>query len=168
MSTAEHVVLVRDTATCLHCGQEYKINMPCPISVMTAVCKAFTDEHRRCRPDPAVSARRAEKLEASFRDPSAWRDGPDTGLSSLTIWYALSGGSPGPDPHIPLDPADFGRCYRLVRAFDWRHLLDMVSEVYPPFKPFIDAWDELSALYEEEAPSGQAPKLYARMKELRT
>lgn len=28
------------------------------------------------------------------------------------------------------------------------------------------AWPELERLYDEEAPSGQAPKLYARMQEL--
>jgi hypothetical protein len=168
MSISEHVVLVKDTATCLHCGQEYKISMPCPITVLSAICEAFTADHRRCSPDPAVAAGRAEKLEKSFQNPYAWRHGPDIGLSSLTIWHAIIDGAPGHDPHVPQDPADFGRCYRMVKAFGWRDKLDRVSTIFPPFKPIVDAWDELCALYEEELPSGQAPKLYERMKELRT
>jgi len=32
----------------------------------------------------------------------------------------------------------------------------------------VRAWDELVALYDEEAPSGTCPRLYARIKQLRT
>jgi hypothetical protein len=77
----------------------------------------------------------------------------------------------GPFGHdVPCDPDDFGRCYRLLRLFPtWRARLGEVSAKYPRWKPMVDAWDELTALYEEEIPKhyGPAHKLYARMLQLR-
>ena len=48
----------------------------------------------------------------------------------------------------------------------WRQFLPKVSDAYPMWKPFVDAWDELCALYEEEQGQETAPKTYARLKEL--
>ena len=38
---------------------------------------------------------------------------------------------------------------------------------YPEWAPLVAVWDELTALYEEELPSGRCPKLYDRMQQLR-
>ena len=46
---------------------------------------------------------------------------------------------------------------------EWRKRLNEVSVVFPKWKPLIDIWDELHALYCEEYPTGKAPKLYDRM-----
>lgn len=65
-----------------------------------------------------------------------WLLGHDTGISSLTICAVLSGkhgiaaevarGHFGAD--IPHDPADFGRCYRLLQAIpEWRARLEEVA-----------------------------------------
>lgn len=70
-------------------------------------------------------------------------------------------------PDIPYDPGDFGRCYRLLQHFpEWHTRLPEVAAKYPVWGPMVKAWDELTALYEEEKQSGKAPKLYKRMKEL--
>ena len=47
----DHVVLEKCTNACLctHCGQRYQINMPVPISIMTAIIDAFIDSHRECQ-----------------------------------------------------------------------------------------------------------------------
>lgn len=68
---------------------------------------------------------------------------------------------------VPWDPDDFGRCHRLLKLIPngALRMLD-VAAAHPDWKPMVLAWEELTALYEEEAPSGLAPKLYARMKEL--
>lgn len=102
-------------------------------------------------------------------DPMAWVTNGDTGTSSLTIWSVFTG---RPSPHkrydIPHDPDDFGRCYRLLKVMpSWLGRLGEVAAVYPAWAPFVKAWDELTRLYEEELPSGRAPKCYARMQELR-
>lgn len=77
--------------------------------------------------------------------------------------YHPPGGAP-----IPYDPDDFGRCHRLLDRFPaWRLRLGEVPAVYPAWTPLVPAWDELTALYVEELPSGRCPKLYARLRELR-
>ncbi len=101
--------------------------------------------------------------------PDAWLRGGDTGISSETIWAVMMNRSPGARfrPDTPADPSDFGRCHRLLQAFPWmRDRLGEVAAAYPKWKPLVDAWAELEALYVEESPSGTAPKLWARMNEL--
>lgn len=101
-------------------------------------------------------------------DVAAWIKNGDTGISSETIWSVLSG-CPVARTGFPLDPADFGRCYRLLKAMPgWRARLGEVADKYPEWRPLVDAWDELTTLYEEEVPNhrGRAPKLYSRMQKL--
>lgn len=106
-----------------------------------------------------------------------------TGISSKTIVYALTGINiesfikRGEEIlhfttnhfDVPYDPSDFRRCLLLLELFpEWRARLPEVAEKFPRWKPLVDAWDELEALYAEEIAreDGNAPKLYARMKEL--
>jgi hypothetical protein len=83
--------------------------------------------------------------------------------------------SPHGHMDIPYDPDDFGRCYRLLKVMpSWRERLAEVAAVCPQWAPFVEAWGELTALYEDELENGpvtkgvrMAPRLYARMRELR-
>ena len=111
-------------------------------------------------------------------DALGWLNNGDTGISSLTIWASLvpqamlaetirTKGIPVVGRH-PLDPSDFGRCYRLLNVMPgWRERLPEVAEKFHNWRPFVEAWDELTALYEEELPIGTCPKLYARLQQLR-
>lgn len=100
-------------------------------------------------------------------DAEGWIRNGDTGTSSETIWSVLSG-HPVRKTDIPYDPDDFGRCYRLLRVMpSWRARLGEVADVHSAWRPLVDAWDELTALYEEELPSGRCPKLYQRLQVLR-
>lgn len=103
--------------------------------------------------------------------PIEWLLSGDTGISSKTICAVMTGSkkadSFGPD--VPHDPSDFGRCYRLLQNFpEWRARLPEVAAAYPIWGPMVAAWDELTALYEQEKQnkSGMAPKLYERMRTL--
>lgn len=99
-----------------------------------------------------------------------WLHGCDTGTSSLTIAHVLGGVPMASDRHPsePCDPADFGRCSRLLDLMPgWRERLGEVAERFPRWAGLVAAWPELEALYAEEYPRGVAPKLYARMQELR-
>lgn len=50
---------------CDACGERYKMNMPCAITVMSAAMKAFLDVHKSCA-TPAYFARKVqERLESS-------------------------------------------------------------------------------------------------------
>ncbi|MEN6421298.1 MAG: hypothetical protein ABFD76_05065 [Smithella sp.] len=106
--------------------------------------------------------------------PQEWILSDDTGTSSKTIWAVMMGVVTKPGTKcknnrydIPYDPADFGRCYRLLSYFpDWRANIKKMGIIFPKWKPFADRWEEFEALYLEEKISGKAPKLYKLMEEL--
>ena len=131
----------------------------------TLGCWVFTDDAGR----DAVRAAIAAENESKHGDDklAKWRAGTDVGISALTIANVLGGTRLSPSgAGIPHDPADFSRCLRLVRLMDWRDRLHEVAACWSWWTPFVDAWDELEALYDEEAPTGSAPRLYARMQQL--
>ena len=111
--------------------------------------------------------------------PIDWLLSGDTGTSSKTICAVMTG-SELRSTDVPHDNDDFGRCYRLLRMFpEWRARLHEVAEEFPMWGPMVEAWDELTALYEGCCePNGQytrasyktneatASKLYARMQVL--
>lgn len=112
------------------------------------------------RLDAAGSKRSADKA-------MKWRHGGDVGTSSLTIWSVMTDTPSGGRYDIPHDPDDFGRCHRLLEQFpEWRPRLGEVARLFKKWQPLVDSWDELTALYLKELPSGRAPKLYDRMKQL--
>jgi hypothetical protein len=110
----------------------------------------------------------------------SWVAGDDTGASSMTIWSVMMGAEPqgryGSAGAWPADPDDFGRCYRLLTLIpEWRGRLGEVATRHPgAWTGLVEAWDELTALWEEEAGAGldraqlrgkSAPRLYRRMKQ---
>lgn len=100
-----------------------------------------------------------------------WLMGRDTGLSSRTIVafmernelaMAMNQGA-----HHPLDPADLGRCIRLMDIEpSYRERIGEMAAVSPQWARLAAHWSELEGLYREEEPTGHAPKCYARMKEV--
>lgn len=100
-----------------------------------------------------------------------WALGDDTGISSETIVRIAVGAKRGDHSFdAPYDPSDFGRCYRLLKSFpELNKKLPLVARKCKAFAPLISNWGELVALWEEESNNGtgRAPKLYARMNELR-
>lgn len=102
----------------------------------------------------------------AYERAGEWLFSNDTGISSKTI-LAVILGFPCDWKSPPSDPSDFGRCYRLLKKIPElrpeMHLMRSEGEVWGRL---VDAWDELERLYEEEEPSGTAPKLYERMKQL--
>jgi hypothetical protein len=114
-----------------------------------------------------------ETRNATLNEELAWLNGYDTGTSSLTIFSVMSrehgkGALRRDKADVPHDPDDFGRCHRLLEKFPaWRVRMHEVADRYPNWGPLVGAWDELTALYVKELPSGSAPRLYAQMKALR-
>lgn len=100
--------------------------------------------------------------------------GTYVGVSSATIWTALTGKKHMPfgwHPDVPADPDDFYRCHKLLTLVDgWRSRLDEVVARFPKWKPFVDAWDELEAMYLEALSAVGDDKwmpLYDRMCDIR-
>lgn len=99
--------------------------------------------------------------------PMEWLLGDDTGISSKTIFSVMTG-TPCAWTGTPLDPSDFGRCYRLLALFpEWRDRMHEVSAAYPAWTRLVESWGELTALYEQEKDQNNAPLTYALMKRLR-
>ena len=69
----------------------------------------------------------------------------------------------------PCDPADLNRCRKLLLAVPEiaPHLSYMVDEG-PEWKLYVEHWDELIKLLEQELPSGIAPKCFDLMQKLRS
>lgn len=162
-----------DTLVCLYCGETYQMTMPAPVPMLSAMLRAWSGAHRDCTltPDRLVIIRLG--WDAQFKSHEAWILGTDRGRSSETLWNHFTGRHE-PNPCMPSDPSDFGRCHRLLRAFpEWRVRLQEVGHRYPGWGPVVRAWRELEVLFEGEVPNfmewnaiGVAPKTYARMKEL--
>ena len=82
-----------------------------------------------------------------------WLGGDDRGESSETIAFVLSGlpaalvTVPRWVGSVPLDVGDFGRCCRLLdRIPEWKDRLPEVAARFSVWAPYVEAWDELSAL----------------------
>lgn len=161
---------------CLHCGEQYEPATPCPVELLAAMLDAFHKKHSECVPKErgvacswcrrfghSEDACPSRQYDGDYRK---WLAGPDTGSSSKFLCYRLAGMQTYP-VSAPSDPADFGRCYRLLQAIPgWRERINELSDI-PAWAPLVKHWDELEQLYLEESPSGQAPKLFERMTELR-
>lgn len=160
MSAAPWVVMgggPGESAYCKRCGVALRIELPVHIEVWAAAADAFVKVHARCKD--------TGRVEAPPADPMAWLAGRDTGVSSTTIWHAIMHRPlADEDASVPWDPDDFGRCYRLLKLFPhWREGLREVANRWPKWGPLVREWDRLTALFEEEEPTGTAPKLYAAM-----
>ena len=150
---------------CTRCGQGLCINLPQPFEIAIACMKAFVSMHSKCPPGKFV--------EKPSTTPEEWAIGRDTGTSSMTIYSAITGRKVD-RLDIPYDPDDFGRCYRLLKLFpSWRAELPKVADVCPKWKPYVEAWDELTAMFEAagwhdetKKPKGDGGRMYNRMKEL--
>lgn len=85
--------------------------------------------------------------------PAEWLLSDDTGTSSKTICAVMIGARIEVrhwyEHDIPHDAGDFGRCYRLLLLFpEWRQRLPEVAQRFPKWGPMVQAWQELTALYE--------------------
>ena len=152
---------VGESAHCQRCGEGLRLRLPVKVATWIAVANAFADAHADC-----VDTGR---IEPETNDPMAWLAGRDTGTSSRTIWYVMMQQTRpiGERADYPWDPADFGRCYRLLKLFPpWRDRLPEVAAAYPTWGPLVREWNRLEALYEEELPTGRAPRLYETMQDL--
>ena len=141
---------------CTRCGEGLILGRQ-RIGVAVAAMKAFAKEHAGC-----VDRGYQEPVP---KTPQEWAASRDVGISSGTIYAAVTGClSPYPGRwDVPHDPADFGRCYRLLQLFPaLRPDLPKVVDLCAKWKPFVAAWDELARLY--EAADGEA--LYGKIQQL--
>lgn len=100
---------------------------------------------------------------------AAWLECDDKGMSSLYMAHVMYETPRWAEQFYPVDPSDFGRCYRFLEAVDGaRDRLDIMGlpACGRVWRDLVAAWEELERLYLEELPTGRCPKLYARMQEI--
>lgn len=165
---------------CNHCGathNPFEGGKSVEIWAVSTLSEAFTKKHKRC-PKPkrdlcgiCFSPEHAweQHVNATTKSPADWWDCGDTGLSSQAIWKHMMGVPDREGYPYPLDPADFGRCHRLLNApwaAGWKTRIGEMAKRGPVWARLVARWSELEALFLEEKASGEAPKLYGLMKQL--
>lgn len=101
-----------------------------------------------------------------------WMAYGEPGRSSETMAFRLLGMKPRQRESHPLDPADFNRCLKLLKAVpELRDKLPEMKAVSPAWSAIVDRWSELEESFIDEVgwdwSNGQsAPKTYALMKEI--
>ncbi len=96
-----------------------------------------------------------------------WLLSDDTGVSSETMLCAHIGVKRRRND-APYDPADFGRCYRLLKKFpEIRDSFSKIGRRVKAFKGILKEWDRLVVIYERDLESGKSAELYAEIKRLR-
>lgn len=102
-----------------------------------------------------------------------WLAFGERGLSSEAIVSHLTGTSVGRYDHTahPHDPDDYRRCARLLRDVPLAALaFPSMATCSPQWARLVEAWDEIGATCEQEAPgyldkrSGSAPRAYRMMR----
>jgi hypothetical protein len=100
-----------------------------------------------------------------------WIINGSVGQSSKTIWSVLQGVKMN-NGNKPYDPCDFGRCYELVNQCNiLREDLKRVSRRLPYWKPYVDNWEKLTEMYEQNEKenwmNSKSIGMYDLMKKLR-
>ena len=100
-----------------------------------------------------------------------WLLEDDTGVSSKTILSVMTGITPDNRWNsAPSDPADLGRCLRLLELFpEWKARMHLMSGVNERWAKAVECWDEISQNMKEEvgidwSKSRSAPDTYKLMK----
>ena len=151
----------------LYVATENGIRCPCGVGPMAdgQHCIFGDPLSTRMGGDTRMRQHQATKDDGN---PLAWIVGRDTGLSSKTVWAVMMGVEKYLDhASPPYDPSDFGRVYRLLKIMpSWAGRMSEVADKYPKWKPLVDNWVELTALWEAESPTGPCHKMHNRMREL--
>ena len=102
----------------------------------------------------------------------AWFGSDDTGASSKWLASILSGNKPSSVAY-PYDPSDFVRCYRMLNCVDGAKELfeiqkDLISSKCNVWRNYLENWNDLEKLWEQESPNNKCPKLYELMQKLQS
>jgi hypothetical protein len=156
----EHTGFRNGDLFCFNCGTAYKMNLPQPVSMASAMMKQFAKDHKNCAKtwvQPVMGTdERTERQKAEW-----WLQNGERGVSSETMFHYLSDQKIriGKYESTPSDPDDFKRCSKLLEAVpEWRSKLHLLKPVSPVWEKLVDNWDKLEEMFIE------AKKLWAQNK----
>lgn len=152
--SVDHVGLHGKDVACFHCGARIQVIPPggAPFKMVIAASKEFEKIHKACMETPNSPI---NKLEAS---PGEWERGLFVGSSSATIFATMLDRVPDGIERsrigaVPQDPDDFSRCHRLLRVMpEWRGRLHEVADKHAAWKPLVENWGRLTAMFERRDP----------------
>jgi len=137
---------------CFNCGTSQKMPLPMPVQLATDFMKSFEKLHKDC--EKTWTEPKNETSEKSEIENALWwlKNG-EQGISSKTMFKYLS------DDNIPLninseshplDPDDFKRCYKLLKAVpQFKVKLGRMRNISTTWANLVDNWDKLTEMYEE-------------------
>ena len=106
-----------------------------------------------------------------LREVVTWFAGDDTGLSSESIACHMSGlPAPKLGHWAPSDPADLGRCLRLLERFpEWKPRMVEMAQHGRDWAALVPHWDELEQMMADEvgidwSKGKRAPVTYTAMR----
>ena len=101
-----------------------------------------------------------------------WLLSNDSGVSSEAICAWMLGGARPPSGSYPRDPADLGRCLRLLeRVPEWQSRMPEMAQFGPHWSGLVARWDEIAASMVNEVgirweKGRQAPRTYRLMRSI--
>lgn len=151
----------------------YNLNQ---MSLVTAIMDAIAEQVPGIPAEPRLMncvIAAANTICAEFKKPlvkasngmglTAWLDSDDVGMSSKFMASVLSGQFEA-EFAIPYDPADFGRCVRMIQAVpELEQHLNKMLEHGPMWKAVVGNWGRWSAMLNED----QSRALYEEMRACR-
>lgn len=106
--------------------------------------------------------------EDVYRRALVWLASGDTGSSSEAIVYHMLGLES--DADYPFDPADLGRCLRMLELFpEWKPRISEMSAYPHGWPALIPIWNKIAAMMADEvgidwSKGRRAPRTYAAMR----
>jgi hypothetical protein len=123
------------------------------------------DEQEALRAAIALMRGQSEDVD---RRALLWLAGGDSGMSSEAIVHHMLGMES--DGSYPYDPADLGRCLRMLELFpEWKPRITEMAVYSKAWKSLADRWDSLAAMMADEvgidwSKGRSAPRTYKAMK----
>ena len=105
-----------------------------------------------------------------LRQLVAWFASDDTGMSSEAIARHMTGMPLRYEWCAPSDPADLGRCLRLLELFpEWKPRITQMAQHGGEWASLVPHWDELAQMMADEvgidwSKGKRAPKTYEAMR----
>ena len=143
-----------DALFCFNCGGSYKIQYPQPVSMVTALTKQFTKEHKGCEATWKEPINETQEQTEEFC-ANWWAENGEHGVSSKTMFNHLAKSLnvrrlKNEWTSTPSDPDDFKRCYKLLQAVpQWKSRLHELKTLSPVWEKLVDNWDKLTEMYEQ-------------------
>lgn len=127
---------------------------------------SWDDHEYRCNYQLMSPKATTKSIEARALE---WMLSDDTGASSITLCAQMLGVKIKRRSY-PLDPADLGRCLRLLEIIpEWKSRITEMSDVSPSWAGLVSCWDDIAQLMADEvgldwSNGRSAPKTYDAIK----